>query len=173
MSITNSGKIHIVQNQEDSAPHTTHIVVNNHNKYSGPRHKDSIIRHQFECTTQWREDYTHTHTHTHTHTRNKNSQTPKKLRKNTRKPLPCKYYIPTTLDTYKQRHTPQRFTHFYISHTCSLSHRKPNAPSLCTHTHTAKPWRQTKPPPAENKKFWRITRCQTNQSRNPPQHKSI
>jgi len=31
-----------------------------------------------------------------------------------------KYYLPTTLDTYKQRHTPQRFTHFYISHTCSL-----------------------------------------------------
>jgi len=76
------------------------------------------------------------HAHTHTHTRDNNSQTPKKLRKNTRKLLPCKYYLPTALDTYKQRHTPQRFTHFYISHTCSLSLRKPNAPSLRTRTHS-------------------------------------
>jgi len=43
-------------------------------------------------TTQWRQT-------TRTHTRNKNSQTPKKLKKNTRKPLPCKYYLTTTLDT--------------------------------------------------------------------------
>jgi len=41
--------------------HTTHILVNNHKKYSGPRHKDSIIRHQFDCTSQRREDYMHTH----------------------------------------------------------------------------------------------------------------
>jgi len=34
--------------------------------------------------------------------------------KNIRKPLPCKYYLPTTLDTYKQRHTPQRFTHMLL-----------------------------------------------------------
>ena len=100
---------------------------------------------------------THTHTHTHTHTRNKNSQTPKKLRKNTRKPLPCKYYLPTTLDTYKQRHRPQGFTHFYISHTCSLSHRKPNAQRLrkCTHTQQNPGGRPT---PAENRKFRRLRR---------------
>ena len=61
MSITNSGQIHIVQNQEDSALHTTHILVNNHKKYSELRHKDSMIQHQFECTTQQREDYMHTH----------------------------------------------------------------------------------------------------------------
>ena len=52
------------KNQEDSAPNTTHILVNNHKEYSGPRHKDSITQ-QFECTTQRREDYTHAHTHTH------------------------------------------------------------------------------------------------------------
>ena len=131
MSITNNGQIHIVQNQDDSAPNTTHILVNTHKKYSGPRHKDtnSSVQHNGEKTT-------HTHTHTHTHTRNKNSQTPKKLRKNTRQPLPCKYYLPTTLDKYKQRHIPQRFTHFLILHTCSLSHRKPNALSLRPRTHS-------------------------------------
>ena len=111
----------------------------------------------------------------HAHTRKKNSQTPKKLRKNTRKPLPCKYYLLTTLDTYKQRHTPQRFTHFYISHSCSLSHRKPNAPSLGTRTHS----KTLEADPAENKKFRKIRRrirrrCQTNQSHinhpHPPQH---
>jgi len=40
----------------------TYILVNNHKKYSGPKHKDSIIRQQPECTTQMKEDYTHTHT---------------------------------------------------------------------------------------------------------------
>jgi len=49
------------------------------------------------------------------------------------------YYLPTTLDTYKQRYMPQRFTHFYISHTCSISYRKPNAPSLRTPTHSKTP----------------------------------
>ena len=65
MNINDSGQIHIVQIQENSAPRTTHILENNHKKYSGSRHKDSIIRHQLECATQRREDYTHTHTHTH------------------------------------------------------------------------------------------------------------
>jgi len=96
-------------------------------------------------TTQIRV-YNTTERRLHTHTRNKNFQTPKKLRKNTRKPLPRKYYLPTTLDIYKQRHTPQRFTHFYISHTCSLSHRKPNAPSLRTRTHS-KTLESDQPPP--------------------------
>jgi len=92
---------------------------------------------------------------------------PKKLRKNTRKPLPYKYYLPTTFDTYKQRHTPQRFTHFYISHTCSLYHRKPNAPSLRRRTHSKT--LEADHPLAENKKFRRIRRrCQTNQSHKPP-----
>ena len=59
MNITNSGQTHTVKNQEDSAPNTTHILVNIDKKYSGPRPKDSTIRHQFECTTQRREDYTH------------------------------------------------------------------------------------------------------------------
>jgi len=71
VSITNSALIHIVQNQEDSAPNKIHILVNNHKKYSGPRHKDSIIRHHFECTTQRREDYRHTPgTRTPRHPRN-------------------------------------------------------------------------------------------------------
>jgi len=42
-SDTKSGQIHIVQNQEKSAPHTTYILVNNHKKQSGPMLKDSII----------------------------------------------------------------------------------------------------------------------------------
>ena len=111
----------------------------------------------------------------HAHTRKKNSQTPKKLRKNTRKPLPCKYYLPTTLDTHKQRHTPQRFTHFYISHNCSFSHRKPNAPSRRTRTYSKTT--EAGQSHTENKKFPRIRkikrtkrRCQTKQSRknHPP-----
>ena len=84
-----------------------------------------------------------------------------------KKPLPCKYYLSTNLDTYKQRDTPQRFTHFqeYNSHNFSLSHRKPNVPSLHTHTHTYKK-SGGRPNPAESKKFRRIRRrCQTNQSR--------
>ena len=60
-SDTKSGQIHIVQNQEKSAPHTTYILVNNHKKQSGPMLKDSIIWHHFECATQRREDYMHTH----------------------------------------------------------------------------------------------------------------
>ena len=54
MSITNSGQIHIVQNQEDSAANTTHILVNNHKKYSRPRHKDtnSSAQHNGEKTTR-------------------------------------------------------------------------------------------------------------------------
>jgi len=76
---------------------------------------------------------------------------------------------PLTLDTYKQRHTPQSFTNFYISHTCSLSHRKPNAPSLRTRTHSKT--LEADQPRAENKKFRRIRRrCKTNQSQptHPP-----
>jgi len=60
VNITTSGQIHIVQNQEDSTLLTTHILVNNHKNYSGPKHKDSVIRHQPECATQQKEDYTHT-----------------------------------------------------------------------------------------------------------------
>jgi len=41
------------------------------------------------------------------------------------------------------------FAHFYISHTCSLFHRKPNAPSRRTRTHS-KPL-EADQPPAENK----------------------
>jgi len=61
VSNINSGQIHIVQNQEDSAPNTTYILVNIHKKYSGPRHKDSTIQHQFKCTTPEREDYMQAH----------------------------------------------------------------------------------------------------------------
>ena len=155
MSTTKSGQIPTVQNQEDNALNTTHILVNNHKEYIEPRHKDtnSSAQHNGEKTTR-------------THTRNKNPQTPKKLRKNTRKPLPCMYYLPTILDTYKQRHTPQRFTHFYIPHTCSLSHTKPNVPSLRTRTHS-KTLEADQPPADKFRRIRRtrrrIRRCQTNQ----------
>ena len=55
-------------------------------------------------------------------------------------------------------------THVYISHTCSLSHRKTNAPNLRTRTHSKT--LEAEEPPAGNKKFRRIRRrCQNNQSR--------
>ena len=59
MNVTNSEQFHTVQNQEDSAPNTTHNLVNNPQEI----HLTQAQGHQLECTTQQKEGYTHTHTH--------------------------------------------------------------------------------------------------------------
>jgi len=74
-----------------------------------------------------------------------------------------KYYYYCYLRYIKIEAHTTKFTHVYVSHTCSLSHRKTKCvgPTL---TNTAKP-PEADQPPAGSKKFRRIRRrCQNNQT---------
>ena len=112
-------------------PHThTHTHTPTHTHIHPPTHTHAHL-------------HAHRHRHTHRH-QEQELPTSKKLTWNTREPLPCKYYLPTTLDTQKQRHTPQSLLIISTFHTLDLSPIENEMRQA--YAHIAKPWRQINPP---------------------------
>jgi len=85
----------------------------------------------YNCACARPHTQTHTHTHTHQEQELPDTQEIEEEYKET-----TSMYITHYLRYIKREAHTTKFTHFYISHTCSLSHRKRNAPSLRTHNKT-------------------------------------